>query len=910
VSFAAGPNGVVSGRTTQTVFAEDATAPVVALPNTGHQFVQWTATGIPFSLDNPLTVTGVVEDLHLVAEFAVTQYTVSVMSGAGGSLAGELSQVIPHGGATSPVTALPDHGQHFVGWTLGGLGFSTQNPLRVSAVTSDLELTAQFAANTYTVRFVAAANGGLAGAVVQTVVHGGTTTLVAAVPNTGHRFVHWQSEGTPYSSDSTIALTEVDRDVTVTAVFAVCTYSVTFLADSNGTLAGTPAQTVQHGVNASPVVAVANTGYQFLHWLLDGTLFSTENPLTLKNVTADTILTAAFAVTTYTVTFAPGPHGGLAGVPSQRVSHGAATSAVSAVPNTGYHFVRWSLAGTFYSASPALLLLAVTSDLSLTAEFEINQYSVTFAAGPNGSLIGTPIQTLAHGASTLPVTAVPAFGYHFLRWSLAGNHFSTGNPLTVATVVSDLTLTAEFALSVYPVTFTPGANGSVAGATAQMIAHGSGAAAATAVPAPGFHFRRWTLAGEEYSRDNPLNLTNVTAAMALLAEFEINTYSVTFTAGADGSIAQNAVQTVSHGADSTAVLAVPAVGYHFLRWTRDNSLFSTRNPLTVEAVTHDLVLTAEFAVSIYTVRFLAGANGHLSGATVQQIPHGGTAAPVQAVADLGYMFALWDDGFGLNPRSVANVTADATFTAQFRNANAVVPAGAFLARVGLPRVAAGWGLWDISGHYETQVSGAPLTLDLMHDAKGKIRGTGTIRITAHTGTPVAVPLAVKGSARGSGGAVTVTLTATGSQAGTAAEPGLNAKVALTLNLTLDIHNRRLLGAATLNQKTGRVSALIPAYCELALPAGMDGTYSVLLQLVLAGTRLTGTAVLTLSNGADYLFAVKGTFPGDACLLTLAGHKTDPPAKSIKMGLALRTLEGSAAQIDRLDLTGYGQTLAK
>jgi len=910
VRFQAGPGGALAGDALQTVEHSGSSMPVAALADLGYHFVRWTFDGAGSSTDNPLTVAGVVADVLVAAEFAVNTYTVSFAAAEGGAVQGVTQQTLVQGGTTSAVTAVPGDGHHFVGWVLAGLGYSTQNPLTVSGVTADMALTAEFALNPYTVTFEAGANGGLTGATVQVVPHGSGTSLVSAVPDTGHHFVRWLVGNAPYSIENPIAVAAVTTDMALTAEFALNTYSVTFLAAANGALAGTPAQTVPHGVNASPVAAVPAVGYHFRQWLQDGALFSTDNPLTLKNVTGDMILTAEFEINTYTVTFIPGPHGGLAGTPTQRLAHGSGTTAVTAVPNTGYHVLRWALGGVPYATSPTIMIPAVTSDMALTAEFEINSYTVRFTAGANGSLTGTPVQILTHGSTALPVTAEPAVGYHFLRWTLGGDHFSTGNPLVVANVTSDMALTAEFELNVYPVSFTPAANGSVAGAPAQMIPHGSNAEAVTAVPATGYHVLRWTLGGEEYSLDNPINVLNVTAPMALVAEFEINSYTVTFLADAHGAVVPAAVQAVTHGSSAGPVLAEPAVGYHFLRWTLGGALFSTQNPLTVGSVVGDMTLTAESEINIYTVRFLAAAHGRLVGETTQQIAHGSSTTPVEAIADLEFMFALWNDGFAINPRVVSNVTGDLTLTAQFRAANAVSPAGAFLARVNAEDVAAGLGLWDLSGHYQTQVATAALTLDIVHDTKGKITGTGTLATAAKDGEGIAIPVAVKGSARGSGGAVTVLLTAAGSHTGTPAEPGLKASASVTMNLALDISHRRLLGAAVLSQKVGNSALRTPAYCELDIPQNTDGSYEILFQLVQAGTRMTGTAVLTLSNAADYLFAVKGTYPGDACVLALTGHKTDPPAKGIRISATIRTLEGNAAHLDAMTATGYGQTVSR
>jgi hypothetical protein len=907
--FQAGANGAISGDATQAVSHGSSSAAVSAVPALGHHFTRWTLAGSEYSTENPLVVTAVTAAATLTAEFAVNAYTITFATDGNGTLLGNAVQTVTYGTDTAAVEALANPGYHFARWTVGGALYSSANPISLRRVSADATVTAEFAANTYAVTFQAGANGGLAGRTVQAIAHGADATAVTAIANTGHHVLRWTLDGVPYSTEATLVLTNVTGPMTLAAEFAVNLYTVAFLPGPNGSLMGPATQTLAYGQNASPLAAVAAPGYHFLRWLNDGQLFSTDNPITLRNVSEDVILTAEFAANTYTVTFIAGPNGGLTGSTVQTVTHGGSTVAVNAVANYGYHFLRWSQAGTLYSLSSTLVPANVTANQIFVADFEINSYTVNFAAGSNGSLVGTPTQTLIHGNATLPVTAVPANGYHFVRWVQGESHFSTGNPLVVSNVTATQAITAEFALNVYPVVFVPGLHGSVAGEPYQAIPHGGNTTSVTAVPAFSYHFLRWTLGGMEFSLENPLALTNVVNPTTIVAEFQINAYAVAFQAGPNGTVAGATAQAVNHGGSATAVTALPNTGYHFLRWTLNGAVYSFENPVTVHNVTGDQTLTAEFEVNVYTVTFLAGPHGSLSGETVQRVAYGSSSSPVTATADLEYMFALWSDGFAINPRVIENVSSDLTVTAQFRDAGAVMPAGSFLAAVDLADVANGRGLWDLTGHYETRVAGRPLALDLAHDTKGRITGTGTFRTTAVDGRPITIPVSAKGTTKGTGGAITFTVTFVGSQSGTAADPTLTGSVSLKMTLTLDLANRRLLGAATLSQKVAKITTKIATYVTLDLPTGTDGTYDILFELVQSGSKITGNAVLRLANGADYLFAVKGTYVGSAGTLILTGHTTDTAAKSIKITSTIVTLEGHAAHLNTMIASGYGQSIA-
>ena len=166
------------------------------------------------------------------------------------------------------------------------------------------------------------------------------------------------------------------------------------------------------------------------------------------NVTADVSVTATFAITSYTLTYTAGANGSITGITPQTVDHGADGTAVTAVPNTGYHFVDWSDASTVNPRTDT----NVTANITVTANFAITTYTLTYTAGANGSITGTSPQTVDHGASGTVVTAVPNTGYHFVSWS--------DGVLTAArtdtNVTSDITVTATFAITSYTLTYTAG----------------------------------------------------------------------------------------------------------------------------------------------------------------------------------------------------------------------------------------------------------------------------------------------------------------------------------------------------------------------------------------------------------------------------------------------------------------------
>ncbi len=500
-------------------------------------------------------------------------YTLTYTAGANGSISGTSPQTIVQGGNGTTVTAVPNSGYHFVSWSDGILTAART----ATNVQANLSVTATFAINQYTVSYSAGANGSISGNTAQTVNHGSNATSVTAVPNTGYHFVSW-SDGVLTAARTD---TNVQSNISVTASFAINQYTVSYSAGPNGSISGITPQSVNHGANGSTVTAVPNTGYHFVSWS-DGVLTAAR---TATNVQSNISVTASFAINQYTATYTAGTNGSITGSTSQTVNHGANATTVTAVPNTGYHFVSWS-DGVLTAARTDTNLQA---NLSVTASFAINEYTATYTAGANGSITGTSPQTINHGANATMVTAVPNTGYHFVSWS--------DGVLTAArtdtNLQANLSVTASFAINEYTATYAAGANGTISGTSPQTVNHGANATTVTAIPNTGYHFVSWSDGVLAAARTD----TNVQANLSVTASFAINEYTATYTAGANGTISGISPQTVNHGANATTVTAVPDAGYHFVSWS-DGVLTAARTDTNVQA---NLNVTANFEGNPYEV---------------------------------------------------------------------------------------------------------------------------------------------------------------------------------------------------------------------------------------------------------------------------------------------------------------------
>jgi hypothetical protein len=186
----------------------------------------------------------------------------------------------------------------------------------------------------------------------------GTVVTMTANPAAHYHFVNWTGSVTGTTSPTTVTM---DANKSVTANFALDTYTLTYAAGTGGTISGTTPQTVNYGASGTTVTAVPDAGYDFTSWS-DGVLTASR---TDANVTADVNVTANFAIQTFTLAYAAGTGGTISGTTPQTVNYGASGTTVTAVPDPGYDFTSWSDGVLTAARTDA----NVTANISVTASF-------------------------------------------------------------------------------------------------------------------------------------------------------------------------------------------------------------------------------------------------------------------------------------------------------------------------------------------------------------------------------------------------------------------------------------------------------------------------------------------------------------------------------------------------------------
>ena len=382
---------------------------ICATPNYGYTFSHWSDGDTM----NPRNIT-LTKDTNIIAFFTPIYYNVALSANdtnigsvSGSGIFAYLSQ--------DTLTATANTGYVFTRWNDG----NTQNP-RVITVVQDTIFTAYFAVeHNVIVHSNDSTKGSVSGSGRFANLSQDTLTATA---ETGYTFTRWND-----GNKQNPRVITVTQDTIFTAYFAVAHNVVVHSDDSTkGSVSGSG---IFGYLTQDTLTATANTGYVFSQWN-DG---NTSNPRIIT-VTQDTAFTAFFSPNYYNVTVLPNDTamGTVSG--SGRFAY-LSKDTITATPNTGYIFSRWSDGNNQNTR-----IITVRQNITVTAIFYLdpNYYNVTVSS--NDTAMGT---VTGNGRfaylSQDTITATANTGYTFSRWS-DGN---TQNPRSI-TVTQDTILIAFF----------------------------------------------------------------------------------------------------------------------------------------------------------------------------------------------------------------------------------------------------------------------------------------------------------------------------------------------------------------------------------------------------------------------------------------------------------------------------------
>ena len=583
---------------------------LVATPNTGYNFTNWTENGTVVSTNATYTFTATA-NRTLVANFTQRTYnvTATVDPANSGTISGNNSPYTY--GTNVSLTANANAGYAFVNWTDEDANVVSTNANYQFTIDGNRTFVAHFEIEEYEITVTAnpTAGGSVTGA--GTFQYGQTVTLNATA-NTGYTFTNWTENGSVVSSSAEYSFTAT-ADRTLVANFSINRYHVTATANDpakgNVTIEGETTDGMYDYGTVLVMTAAATEGNHFVAWN-DGVTDAQRE----YTVVADADFVANFAqdgVVSYIITATANPTDGgtITGVGPYEEN---TTVTLNAIASEGYTFANWTENDVVVSTDAEYSFTA-TADRALVANFTINTYIISATAYPTdgGTIEGAGEYT--HG-ETVTLRATANTGYTFANWTEDGVEVSADAEYSF-TATESRTLVANFDIPILPnIIITATANPTDGGTIEGAGEYTQGETATLRATAnTGYTFTNWTEDGEVVSTEAEYSFT-ATDDRTLVANFEAIpaiTYTISVSIHGNGTvtfgeneIVELGTVTVEEGATPTFTF-IPDEGYRFssmqygvdggdIVYNATDEVIANNGVFTLEAVDDNMVMFVEF----------------------------------------------------------------------------------------------------------------------------------------------------------------------------------------------------------------------------------------------------------------------------------------------------------------------------
>lgn len=436
-------------------------------------------------------------------------------------------------------------------------------------------------------------------------VNDGASQIFNITPDTGYHIVEVLVDGSPIGPQPSYTFTNVTGPGhTISATFDVNTYTITPTAGAGGSTSPSGATTVSYGQSLT-VFVNPDSCHSIADVKVDGVSQGALPSYSFNNITNNHSLAASFNLNTYSIVSSSGPGGAITPAGSVSVNCGT-DQAFTLTPNTGYHVADLKVDGASVGAQTGYTFRNVTGPHTIEASFAINTYTIYASAGPNGSI--DPAGSISVDYGTFKTfNIIPNTGYHVADVLVDGSSVGPQTTYTFPNVTAGHTISAAFALNTLTLTATAGSGGSITPPGTTTVGRGS-SQTFYFLPDPCYRVADVVIDGSSIGARSSYTFTNITTDHTISASFVLNSYTLTSTAGPNGTIAPLGQTPVACGEDQFYNI-VPRAGYHVSDVRVDGKRVGPIETFTFTGVGSNHSIKASFAINIYSITATAGPGG-------------------------------------------------------------------------------------------------------------------------------------------------------------------------------------------------------------------------------------------------------------------------------------------------------------
>jgi hypothetical protein len=272
----------------------------------------------------------------------------------------------------------------------------------------------------------------------------GDVVTVTVVPDAGYHIADVLVDGVSVGASSTVVFSNITANHTVSAEFAINTYTLAASAGAGGLVSPSGVSTKLHGSSA----AYAFTPYPGFHVadvLVDGVSVGTPSDYTFSNIDDDHTLAVSFARTTYTVTSTVGSHGSASWSGPRAVVEGSNLTIVF-TPADGFVIADVLVDGVSQGALGSYTFTDISANHEVAVTFAEKTFAISAVQSANGTIAPDAVTNVGIGQNAT-FTVAPATGYHVADVLVDGGSVGAVTTYVFRNVSSAHTISAVFAVN-------------------------------------------------------------------------------------------------------------------------------------------------------------------------------------------------------------------------------------------------------------------------------------------------------------------------------------------------------------------------------------------------------------------------------------------------------------------------------
>ena len=513
--------------------------------------------------------------------------------------AGDHGSISPSGtldyteGADQTYTIAPDSGYHIADVLVDGVSQGAIGSYTFSQIGADHTIEALFAANTYTISAAAGDNGSINPVGESQVTHGDSRTYTIA-PDNGFRIANVLVDGVAQGVIPSYTFENVTSDHTITATFAVNTYTISATAGGNGSISPSGSTQVTHGGSQTYTITPAS-GYHIAEVLIDGASVGAIGAYTFTGVAANHNIHATFSVDTFTIAASADANGRITPSGIVAVDYGDSQT-FSIAPDSGYHVVDVIVDGVSQGALTSYTFNQLAASHSIRASFAVNTYTISASAGTNGSISPSGSTQVAHGGSQT-YAILPAQGYLVADVLVNGTSQGPISTYTFNQVTNDQSIVASFVLeeTYFTISSSAGTNGRISPDGSTSVSNGA-SQTYTITPDAGYHVANVAVDGLSVGALPSYTFNDITSNHTITATFEADTFVISATAGEGGGISPSGQIAVERGGSQVFTLTANE-GYGIQDLVVNGLSQGAVDTYTLQNITANCSVEARFSAS-------------------------------------------------------------------------------------------------------------------------------------------------------------------------------------------------------------------------------------------------------------------------------------------------------------------------